>query len=308
MPFTTLELLKGIAAPAVIAAFVGSLLPLLLRRASTARYSLPVAFVAGLLSGYWLLGLGPVVPKLDRDWTPYAAVAALPAALIPGRRWRTWSIKAAVLLLAIGLIGWWLVPSWPTLEPSREIHLLIWLIYAGGLSLAMLFLAFRLAEMFHPQQVFSEETESAATETPGGVIWLIMISGTLLAAFAMLPMTGSLRFAQIAGAAFGAMVGIVPVYWLAKRPPLDGIAIVYAPLISAIMLTAKVNSFSGTPTICYVLLPLAPLAIGLLGYFPRAKQSPWMKAAALILAIVIASIAVGIAAYVFFSESTGATY
>ena len=257
----------------------------------------------GFLSGYWLLELGPLLPKLNRDWTPYAAVIALPAAVVPVRGWRGFYVKAGLICLAVSLFGWWLVPNWPALEPSREVYLTAWTVYASGLALAMLFLAFRLGGLFDPPRGESAE-EPPATDVPrGGNLWLIMISGTLLAAFAFLPMTGSLRFALIAGSAFGAMAGTLAAYWRAKdRPPLDGVAIVYAMVISAVMLTGEVNTFGDVPTFCYALLPLAPLAIAILPMSADKPVSIGRMLLALVVAVAISGTAVGIAASVYLSE------
>jgi len=303
MPFSIRELLLGIATPTLIAAVLGWAIVFFPRSATLPRCLLPVALVTGFLSGYWLLELGPLLPKLNRDWTPYAAVIALPAAVVPAGGWRGFYLKAGLICVAAGLFGWWLVPNWPALEPSREVYLAAWTVYTSGLALAMLFLAFRLAGLFDPPRGNSAEEPPARAAPRGGHLWLIMMAGTLLAAFAFLPMTGSLRFALIAGSAFGAMAGTLAVYWLAKdRPPLDGVAIVYALTVSALMLTAKVNTFGDIPTFCYALLPLAPLAIAIV---PASAEQPvgiGRMLLALIVAVAISGTAVGVAAYVYLSE------
>lgn len=256
MPFSLRDILLGVLTPAVVALLIDRVAA---RRAPRGA-SGAVAVVVGFLTGYWLLGLGPLAPTRDREWLPYAApLALLPAALLRHPRWRVLAWCAVV-----GVAAWLLVPTWAHLEPSRPVVAGLWSAYA--LSLAWGAAAAggvrKPAGAALPPDAAGPLPEAAASH-PHAVEYVVALSGALACAAPLLALSGSLRFAQTAGAAMAALVGLAASWQLAQARPAPGsVAGVYALLIGAVMLTAWVNSFSSIPGVSYWLLPAAPLAYG----------------------------------------------
>lgn len=312
MPFTIQDLLLGILVPAAASFGLAAGASGLTRPRPLPRPVAPLAVVCGFLLGYWLLELGPLRPKLDRDWVPYSAVFALIPAALPGRSRVARLVRLAVLAIVIFASAWLLVPTWPTLDPSRTVYLWSWSTYTLALAGGLLWIARTDERLYEsvPSGGTSTATvsRSAAGDTPtekhasshtardaqpttanlrGQSLWLVMMIGALAAASALLALSGSLRFAQTTAAAMAAYAGLAAAL-VAVRPAstLGGVALVYSLLSSAAMLTGQVNSFSEIPTFSYVLLPLAPFAYGLAVLRQPMRPLP-MRRLLLVLAIAV---------------------
>lgn len=297
MPFSLQNLLLGIALPIVIAFVLTAISASISRNRVFTGTAAAVAVVLGFLAGYWLLKLGPVVPELDRDWLPYVAIAALVPAAIPHRGRGLFALQLFLLAVTVAGAGWVLVPLWESLEPSRNVHVIVWSGYTFLLSSAMLLID-RVEEQSLPQN--NRDSRS------GSLLWLFLIVATSGAGAALLLLSESLLFCQIMLAATAAFSGCATCYVVADRffqfrPSLSGISLVYSLLLPAAMLTGQVNSFSSVPTASYVILPLTPLAYGLV--FPRRSESVSWKRTLLVIgvALAICGLAIGLALAAEFS-------
>lgn len=295
MPFSTRDLLLGIALPAVIAFVLTSIAVLLSRKRDATGVTAAIAVIPGFLAGYWLLKLGPFLPEADRDWLPYAAVFALIPAMVPQQSLRLLATRLLVLALTVVVVGWLLVPTWDHLEPSRTTHLVAWSAYTFFLSVGMLWFARveRFPDISVPETAGHRDNR---TYRPGSRLFLFLIVSTLAAASGLLLLSESLLFCQIMAVGMAAFAGFAIAYWCFQcRSGLEGVSLVYSLLISAALLTGKVNSFSSVPTTSYLILPLTPLAYGLV--LPgRAERITWKRTLLVIVAaLVICGLAIGLA-------------
>lgn len=275
MPLTIADAALGFVLPAMIAAVAMLLLRRFLSEELAARYPAPVAVVVGFLAGYGLLGLGAWRVSIHWDWLPYAAVAAAvvgPVALAGGvrllERWLLYAIIASVT-------AWFLVPEWDDLEPSRAVHLLALTIYVV-----------LLAALLQP----------LTTRLPGPLVGTVLSLCMVIVAAMMVP-AGSLRFAQIAGAAAGSFVGCtIASVFQPRRGDFAGIALPFAVLAAGLMLIGRVNSYSTVPLVSYLLPPLAPLGLWCsAGIWTSHKPGRARAIVAVILVIVPLAVAMGLA-------------
>lgn len=294
MPFSIRDLLFGIILPAAIA-LTGTLLAArLFRRKAFVSSGSTLSLIAGFAAGYWLLDLGPVRPEYDWHWTPYAVVLVLIPASLPGTTRGLLVLKCVLLAITIGLSAWLLVPTFESLNPSRTVHILVWSIDTFLLSTGMLLIA--RAEPFPDSPSAHVTEEPSRTLATGSLLRLSLMIATLAAAAGLLVLSGNLSFGQIAAAGMAALIGFAVAGWFSsRRLPLEGVSLVYSVLISAMMLTGKVNSSSGIPTACYLLLPLTPLAYAL-ALPGRSEKLSWNRVLSVLgVAIVISGLAIGMA-------------
>jgi hypothetical protein len=299
MPFSLRDILLGVLTPAVVALVVDRVAARRMLPSTTRGAGGAVAVVVGFLAGYWLLGLGPLAPTRDREWLPYAAPLALvPAALLRPPRWR-----ALAWCAVVGVAAWLLVPAWDHLQPSRPVVAGLWSAYA-------LLLAWGAAAA---GGALRTSAAAATLDAPGPaagdafnahvVEYVLALSGALACGVPLLALSGSLRFAQTAGAAMAALGGLAASWQLSKaRPAPGGVAGIYALLFGAIMLTAWVNSFSNIPGVSYWLLPTAPLAYGVVRR--RAAATAGWRPVALALAAyaAVCATALGLALWAEFGS------
>ena len=278
MPFTVTDILYGGAMPAFVAGLLMLILRWLLPDAFEKRYTVVIAFVTGFFVGYGMLSLSPWIPTAHWHWLPWMLLAATvvgPVSCANGvARIERWLLYA---LLALG-VGWMLVPTWEDLEPARWIQLICFALYVVGWVAIM-------------QPV---ERRSAGPLLPA------VLSVTLAAAAIILALSGSLRFAQIAGAGAAAMAGIFLVNCWDREPGrLSGFGLVFAILVIGSLLVGRVNSFSDVPLVSYLLVPLAPLGLWLTEAKPLGQFSSWQRSLAggvVALAILGAAISMAILA------------
>lgn len=107
---------SALAAPAALALLTAVLLLRVRTGTIGERFGLPLALVAGLCAGYWLLGeWTALVPQRHRQWLPYLAMAAALAGRSTASSYPSWLIWA----LLAGASAWLLVPTWETLWPPQ---------------------------------------------------------------------------------------------------------------------------------------------------------------------------------------------
>ncbi|MCO6457948.1 MAG: hypothetical protein J5I93_21810 [Pirellulaceae bacterium] len=275
MPFSIQDLLLGLLVPALAAALASATCGRLARQGRWFAWSGSLAVTGGFLAGYWLLQLGPIVPRLDRQWVPYAVLLALLPAMAAGRGKLSRCVQLAWLALVVLLAAWLLVPNRDSLEPSFWVHVAVWSLLTFAIGAGLLWIDRAEAPDETPvsdttpppgdrtETGAGSERQSAAVFW-GGLCWLGTMAVALAFASALLALSGSLRFAQTAAAGMAALLGLAVGCGVARRrPALGGVALVYSLLICSVSLTGKVNSFSSIPAVSYAMLPLAPLGYGL---------------------------------------------
>lgn len=276
MPLTFADAAWGFVMPAIVAGIVMLLLRRFLPVDLGDRYPAPVAVTVGFLAGYGLLDVGAWQVGMHWHWLPYAALAAAvvgPVALAGGMRlWERWLLYVLLAIVA----GWLLVPDWDDLPFSWSLLVLTTTIYVS-----------LLAALLQP----------LVSRVPSPLLGTVL-SFCLIVIAVILALSGSLRIAQTAGAAAGALVGCTTASVVrSRRGDYAGIALPFALLAVGLMLIGRVNSFSTVPLVSYLLPPLAPLglwcsaAIGT----PRQPGRTGMILAA-ILVILPLAIALGLAA------------
>lgn len=278
---TVADIGYGFLAPAGVAAIVFMLARLCC--GDTGRRIAPaVAVVAGFLTGYGLLGLGPIRPNAHWEWIPYAALLTLAvgpsscATTVAACERLFYYLAASVVLAHL------LVPNWENLEPSATVYIIAWTFFAGLLAWTLEPLSNRCSPL----------------------LYAIVLTGTAVCCAVVLVLSGSLRFGQIAGSAAGALTGLSLVLLLVRSPALlTGIGFSFAVLIAGALLVGRVHSFSDVPLASYLLIPLAPLFLWVAALPPVSRLTGWRFAAtALAFPIAACGLAVALAAFAEFAE------
>lgn len=271
MPFTLADLFLGFALPAVISWLICQAYHWTLGRSVDRgagsprlvdRLVWPAAMTAGFLLGYYTLGLGPVMPKFDRDWLPLSALISLPAsAWLCRDRTTLWS-SGLVALPCIALLAYLLVPQWESILPD-----LLWyrgLFSAATLGLLLLSLLSARSVGISPaspgldsqQDRATQPDRQAPSELVGGLGMLIAIA----AAVPLMALCGSLRFASVAMCLLGSGLGIlIALRAKAGTFSLRAITPVWGLVLAGLLFTGQVNSSSSVPVGVYLLLPFAPV-------------------------------------------------
>lgn len=275
MPFSLADVVYGGIVPVIVAAALWRLSARRLTTEGLRRGATAGAFVAGVHGGYWLLELGDPVPGSHWEWLPWALLLSVVGAVPPaaGSRGRLLS-HVLMLSVAVAASGA-LVPGWEHLEPSRWIHIL-------ALSAVIVLVAAGLEPL---------------TRRMSAAPLLLVLGLVLVCEAAILALSGSLRFAQIAGCGAAALMGLSLAAWFDRTGrPSAGIALPFAVLAAGMMHIGKVNSFSDVPLISYLLPPLAPLALWavILDCGPRSTGP--RRLLLLSLPVLLSLVALGIAA------------
>ncbi len=261
-------LLYVVALPALTAVVAGILFRLLAgQRASGvgSALALAVGFAAANQQNHvvdWLPGSSAL------DWIPWVSLAALAAGTVGGEsRPRTAPWLVAVVFSMLWLIvppevrteSWWSVP-------------LLALVVAGIWAVA----------------------DEQAQRNPGAIVpvWLALV---FLAAAVVLIHAHSKRYMDTAGILAASLLGVgLASFWrLGETGPVTGGAVVF---LAGLMLSGQTQTFSQVPWISFVLVGLAPLALGV-GFlpflarwnsFPRLLTQTLVLLAPLIAAVVLA--------------------
>ncbi|MHC5109498.1 MAG: hypothetical protein ACYTHJ_06430 [Planctomycetota bacterium] len=240
MPISPFDILLGFLAPAVLAGALALIMLRLLPENAARIIAAPIAVLGGFLLGYAFVAAAPWQPSDHWHWLPYlaagaavvASMVALPAMPAPVRVMLGLALSAA--------IAWLLVPDWEDLEPSRAVYLWGFATYSAAI-MVFLFPAAKRSE-------------------PGR--FLVAMILTSVAASAMMALSGNLRFAQICGAAVGAMIGCALAVRLAKQKPAHaGLVILFVGIVASLILVSQLHSFSEIPLFAYALIPPAPLLL-----------------------------------------------
>lgn len=256
MPVSITDLLYGILAPAALAGALFVLLGRGLPSDIAKRFAATAGLAAGFCLGYGLLELGPWIPETHWHWLPAAVVATLAAGPVARAGGVSWLERSLLYVLLAAVTGWFLIPTWNDLEPSRTTLLAGWCGYVVLVSLLL---------------------EALCSRATGGGLPLVLIL-TLLAAAVVLALSGSLRFAQIAGAGMGAMLGIgVTLVWSGTKDGLRGGMLAFTVFAAGALLIGRLNSFSDVPWASYLLVPVAPLALWLSVTGPLGKVTGWKR-------------------------------
>lgn len=267
MPFTPHDILYGGVLPAAVALTLMLILRRLLSDDVGERWTPALSLLAGLMTGYGLLSLGPLAPDAHWHWLPFV----LAGATITGPVTALSELKSFERLLLVALIStvaaWFLVPEWDDLDPSRT----TWL--CGFVIFSVL-----LTSLLHP-------LERRRT----GPLLPIVLWATLTAAAVVLALSGSLRFAQIALAGAASLFAIAIVaLWRRDQSSTVGLSLPFCLLTIGILLIGRVNTFSDVPWASWLLVPMAPASLWLTSIGPVSRWTGLRRTAAeLLLPILI---------------------
>ncbi len=275
MPFSTADLLNGLCLPIVVSAVVCFSLNRFVPHRFLASLVPTTALVTGFESGYWSLSLGPLAPTAHWHWLPFLMLVPVVLAAVSGEG-KNLAQNLCLYVPAVIGAAWFLVPDWKTLEPSRMAHMVTW-------SIAVLTLAMCLQPMY----------ERISIGVLNTTLTLIMATASVIVL-----LSGNLRFAQIAIAGVGSMVGITLAAMRSNRIGGNGgFAFGYLLLLCGTLLIGQVNSFSNVPLISYVMVAIAPLGLWLTEFGPVSKWTgAKRKLAQLGMPLVICLAAVTLAA------------
>jgi hypothetical protein len=250
MPFSATDVLLGFVLPAVFAGGMFAVLSRSSREGLAGRFAPSVAFICGFVLGYFCLKLGSPVPNRHWHWLPY--VLLVPLVLGPVSAASGITLVERVLLYALvsAIAFGFLVPTWDNLEPSR---LTQWIFSAGMVVL--------LACLLEPLSM----------KFRGSLLALALFIATVFGA-GVLFLSGSLRFAQIAGAGAGALLGLsAACRFDGEAVPIRGLAIAWVLFAWGILLVGRTDSFSDVPLASYLLIPVSPLSLWLVTIGPLSR-------------------------------------
>lgn len=240
MPFSISDLALGVLVPIVTAAVVAAVIRAIPWGDNGHRQAPGWALVVGFALGYGLLKLGRWQPEDSYEWILYVVAAAAICGPLLARDEATW-YERITLFGVIAISGsWFLVPTWQSLEPSRLYWLLVTTLSIVAVACCVEILAKRLSSW-----------------------WLgLLLAGTGFFASVLLMLSGSAKFAQIAMAFSGALVGLgVMSLWRKDDEPIRGIGLGLATGLIGMLMLGRVYSFSKIPTGSYALIAFAPLPL-----------------------------------------------
>lgn len=266
MPFTTTDLILGIAIPTLVAMAIS----FLLHRVDRLReWASGLAVAAGFLTAYVSIELGPLKPDRYWQWLPWLVVASLPVQFTVQWLKKPWA-QLAVLLSFFTCCAWLLLPTWPDFMPLRNRYLAGWSVLATVVAFA-----------FH-----HGFTRMSAAPRFGAVI----TTGVLFASSALILLADSLRFTQMLMATTASVVGIGVANWKRNDTWFASMSCPIALILGSLLLIQKLNTFTPIPWVAWLLPPIAILPVLLL-----QKQQTRTNVVWLIVAVVISTTAVGLA-------------
>lgn len=285
MPFSILDMLYGGLVPAVVASVVWMASRRVFNAETAARYAPSLALVIGFSVGYWLLwwkeAHGYWLPKMPYDWLPVVVAAAMivgPVAHARGVSWFERWLTYAVFGLAA---SWLLVPTRASLQPIRHYYIL-----GFGPTLALVALAFD--EISH---------RFRGSLLPGFLTFAGMCTAVILL------LSGIISFSRTAGAGAAALGGIAVAMLWTRSANLKGVSLALCTLFGGVMLVGRFNSLSKIPTVCYVIVPLAPLLMGCAVRGPLSQGTGFIGGfKRLALPVIACLVAVGLAIAADFGE------
>ena len=125
----------------------------------------------------------------------------------------------------------------------------------------------------------------------------IVFAGTALGTALTLTLAGSLRFGQIGGAIAAGFVGFLFAQVVDRKSDrLSDVSFLFTLLCGSAMLVGQLNSSSDVPLVCFLIPPLAPLALWLCQLGPLSKlQSQRRMIADILLPAIFVVTSIGIA-------------
>jgi hypothetical protein len=276
-------LVYGGVVPGFVALAVAALLRRFLPSSLSARNAAAIAFAVAFVFGYALLpSWAELTPTRHWHWLPYLAVigaVVAPAALAAGvARAERWLLH---LLLAV-VAAWLLVPTWPTLQPSRPVFLVLLASY--------LFLLIALLDGL-PSRLL-------------GPLFVAILAAVALCTTILVAASVSVKFGQLAGIATAATVACLVSSLL--RNDVDttrGLVPVFTIVVGGLAFVGCVEP--STPLYALLLVPAAPLALWACASKALARLEGARSAAAQI-AVVLVPLVVAIL-LVTLGDGAGAT-
>lgn len=284
----TKDVIWGLAVPLLSAAGLRWLLAILADRFFLANHStgtdtseasstkqvfawetcLPLALGAGV--GYFVLNLGPWMPKANYEWITAGVGLAILVSTIVGFFGQHWAVRFIVLPIAyaatIVATGYFLMPTWDDLWPDYWTYLVCWCVGCFILSV----------KLDH-----SKELDT----WPFAVVLL----GSSLATAGIVFRSGSMRFAQITALSFAVVLGLTLIGFVMRRPLLRGLGLPMVVFLAGMLLIAQTNSFSNVPFLSYW-LPLAGILLSLIAErLISVTRFPKLHAISVVLAAAIPS-------------------
>jgi hypothetical protein len=249
----------SVFAPAAAGLLVAWLCRRLLPADVGPRYSLAVGAAVGFAVGFELLpDMSLLAPQRHWQWLPHLALAAAvlgPVSLAAGVR----LVERWLLFAAIGLLAaWQLVPTWPTLQPSRAVLVPLLAAYSSLLMVLIGALPARLRG-----------------RRLGGLFAATALVVSLWVAYEI-----SVTFGIIGAVATAALSGcfVCPLLparrdALERKPVAVGnlaLTMVYAVLVGGIAFVGAVEL--ERPRYYLLLAPFAPLVLWLFAFGPLARD------------------------------------
>ena len=276
MPVPIEEIVAGVIAPLLIASIVYGACLRLARFDPASRYAAALALASGFCTAFLFFTWAPLRPNEHWHWLPYLAVIAMivgPASIATGvRRFE----RYALYLVVAAIAAFCLVPDWKSLETTRHWHRLI---VGFGIALPCILL------------------EELAKRRHGSLLPLSLFA-TCLAGSVVLVLSGSLKFAQLAGAVSFSLLGCSLVSLRStKDAAFRGLMLAYTVLLGGLMYIARIHSFSQVPVASYILVLVAPIALWLAVVGPAARlPRRWQVVAQVAVVLIPLAIGVGLAA------------
>ncbi|HEX5269350.1 MAG TPA: hypothetical protein VFW33_02630 [Gemmataceae bacterium] len=236
----------------------------------------PLGVGAGLAAGFAALAAmdsdwGFLRPAESWDWLPALGLLAVVVATAERGVKAPAVVRWAVRAVAAGLTAFLLVRA----QSSRDV-VPSWCY--GALALAVLVLWGLL--------------DLAVTRRPGGLV-PALLTVVAFAAAGLGEMGGFLTVAQRAGVVAAALVGWAFVAWWRPLPAVCRAGVgVFAVLLPAALFVAAFNRSAEVPTASYLLLLVAPLALGAMSLLQLGPSS-WRRAAVL-AAVTLLPVAVSL--------------
>jgi hypothetical protein len=212
------------------------------------RHAIGVAAASAFFLGYVLLpAWAPLKPASAWQWIPYLSLLASLAG-----SWMLWGGVPFALSLAA---AWFLVPTWPDLQPSRPVYIALLTGYLLLLIVLLRALAARISVRLQ---------------------WM-MLSISSLTLAVLLAKDISLLFGHLAGIAAAAMIGVSLACARHQEATSQALLPVYAILIGGLAFVGYLQP--EPPAYALMLVPAAPLAAWIMVVAPLARLGSRLRGA-----------------------------
>jgi hypothetical protein len=212
-----------------------------------------LAFAVAFWLGYgllaWLQSRSDFVPTRHWQWIPYLTIKAAAVGAVIGAV-RMPAVARWVLIADTAILSaWFLVPTWPDLEPRREVALPLFAAYLFLLAVLLDSLTGRLQS-------------SAVTA---------QLALSAFCSAAMIAALVSLTYGEPAVTAAAALAGCAAAGWLFPEPAMArALALAYAVNVGGWAFTGAINP--RPPVFALLITPLAPIALWLCAVGPLSRK------------------------------------